>query len=249
MRIILYFINWNDSFYLPFIKEHYGAFCEKIIMYDNYSDDNSVLLAQQLGFEVRYFGWRGMLNDQAYIDVKNHCWKECRGLNVDYVIVCDADEFLCQSLQFRKTVLRHTGRPTAPIVKGWNIVSEEMPKESLFEINTGSYSENYGKQAIFNPDAIKEINFVHGCHANRMSGAVTTYGMSWNLVHFRQIGGIQRMLDRHAEYRPRLSKFNLQYNMGHHYGRPDWTAEKIAEFNEDKKREWYQLKSEAIALW
>jgi hypothetical protein len=92
MKIHLYFINFNDSYYLPFIAKHY-AFCEKIIMFDNYSTDHSVTLANKLGFEVRSFGKPGELNDQHYLDVKNNCWKESRG-KADYVIVCDADEFI-----------------------------------------------------------------------------------------------------------------------------------------------------------
>ena len=94
MRIVVYFINFNDSFYIPFLAKHYGAFCQKIIMYDNHSTDNSVAIAISLGIEVRLFGQFGQLNDQHYLDVKNHCWKEQRG-HADYVIVVDADEFVC----------------------------------------------------------------------------------------------------------------------------------------------------------
>ena len=61
---------------LPFLKIHYGSFCNKIVMYDNYSTDGSVNFAKKLGFEVRTFGKKGELNDQYYLDVKNNCWKE-----------------------------------------------------------------------------------------------------------------------------------------------------------------------------
>lgn len=230
MKIVCYFINYNDSFYLPFLKQHYGAFCEKIIMYDNYSSDGSHKLAEHLGFEVRKFGRPGVLDDQHYLDVKNHCWKEQIGQGVDYVIVVDADEFVCiDNLQ---------PGDSAPVVNGFNMISEILPLEHIFEINTGAPSESYSKQAIFNPDMITEINYVHGCHRNRMTGRIIRE-QSCRLLHYRQIGGVKRMLERHAAYMLRMSAFNIKHGMGIHYTHTD--AEKI--------REWELLTADAKVLW
>lgn len=228
MRIVLYFINWEDSFYLPFIKEHYGKFCEKIVMYDNHSTDYSVNIAQELGFEIRSFGWKGRLDDQDYLNVKNNCWKECIGTGIDYVIICDADEFICID----------DLKGTTPIVTGYNMISESLPEKSMLELNIGEYSEAYSKQAIFSPDAINEINFVHGCHKNFMTGTILTEGKC-RLLHYRCIGGVQRLIDRHAAYRPRMSKFNLQHKMGYHYLHDE----------EAKRIEWSVLKSNSTQLW
>lgn len=240
MKITLYFINWNDSFYLPFIKKHYGKFCQRIVMYDNYSTDGSQDIARSLGFEVENFGTPGILNDEDYRAMKNNIWKEERGKGVDYVIVCDADEFV--SIPDKLTA-------SAPVVQGFNMISEDLPVDDIFEINMGAPSESYSKQAIFSPDRIIDINYVHGCHKNHIVGDVTTEGPWCVLHHFRQIGGVQRMIDRHALYRPRLSKFNLKHRMGFHYGRPEWTPEEVKFFNEGKVNEWNLLKSESKKLW
>ncbi len=232
MNIICYFINYNDSFYLPFLAKHYGKFCSKIIMFDNYSSDNSVPLAQSLGFEVREFGIKGQLNDQHYLDVKNNCWKEQRGKGIDYVIVCDADEFIC--------IDNVSG--DVPKVVGYNMISETLPVNDMLEIKTGSYSESYSKQAIFNPDALREINYVHGCHKNNLvviDPSSLTNIIECRLLHYRQIGGIDRMLQRHAEYRERMSKFNRQHGMGIHYLHSD----------DAKRNEWNALKADAKELW
>lgn len=227
MKISLYFIQWNDSFYLPFIKEHYAKFCHKIVMYDNHSSDDSVSIAQTLGFEVRTFGQRGQLNDQHYLDVKNHCWKEERGKS-NFVIVCDADEF----------IIPDKLEGSAPVVTGYNMISENLPENSVIEINTGEYSEGYSKQAIFNPNEINEINYVHGCHRNNIEGNITKEG-SCRLLHYRMIGGVERILQKHHEYRQRMSSFNKKHNMGHHYLHED----------NQKRVEWDYLKSKAIELW
>ncbi len=227
MRIVCYFINYNDSFYIPFLAKHYFKFCEKIIMYDQHSTDGSRELAQSLGIEVREFG-TSEINDQHYLNIKNECWKEQRGKGINYVIVADADEFVCiDNLQ-----------GSAPKVTGYNMISETLPQDDILEINEGAYSESYSKQAIFSPDEIQEINYIHGCHKNRMQGNISTEG-NCRLLHYRMIGGVQRIIDRHAMYRARLSSFNKKHNMGFHYNASD----------ENKKNEWLILKNESKPLF
>lgn len=233
MKITLYFINFNDSFYLPFLKEHYGKFCQRIVMYDNYSTDESVEIAKSLGFEVRYFGKRGQLNDQHYLDVKNHVWKEERGKGVDYVIVCDADEFV--------TVPSHMNC-SLPSMDGFDMVSDTLPVESIFEVKYGFLNMNYAKQAIFSPDRIEEINFVHGCHRNRAIGDITRHD-DCRMYHFRWIGGPEPVINRHALYRSRMSDFNSKHGMGNHYGKKEMTEEEVVNFNNQKRIEYNHYKS------
>lgn len=226
-RIVLYFINYNDSFYIPFIKQHY-SFCEKIVMYDNYSTDHSVRIAQSLGMEVRMFGRKGQLNDQDYLTVKNHCWKEQRNKGIHYVAVTDADEFICID----------NLKGTAPVVTGYRMVSDKFPQTDIKEINIGAYNIMDCKQAIFSPDAINEINYAHGCHRNDMTGHITKEG-SCRLLHYRYIGGVGRMIQRHAEYRHRMSQFNLTHKLGHHY----------LDTDNQKKEEWDNMVRNSKALW
>lgn len=231
MRIHCYFINYNDIFYLPFFHKHYSSFCEKITMYDQFSNDGSRELAAELGIEVRDFGRRGQLNDQWYLDVKNQCWKECRNKGIDYVIVVDIDEFL-------KLPAALTG--SFPRVIGYNMISEQLPVHDIFEINTGEISESYSKQAIFNPDQITEINYVHGCHKhNAVGNFVTGPGLTCRLYHMRMIGGVERLIERHEMYLRRLSSFNRQHKMGFHYEHPPHA----------KREEWTFLTSKAQQLW
>lgn len=231
MIISLYFINFNDSEYIPFIAHHYSRFCQKIVMYDNYSTDDSVKIALQYGMEVRTFGKEGELNDQSYLDVKNHCWKEEKGKS-DYVIVCDADEF----------VVPVNLKGNFPTVSGFNMISDGMPKESIFEINTGSPSKSYSKQAIFSPSHVKEINFFHGCHTNQVVSedlvALDRRG-SANLFHYRLIGGYKRLSDRHNIYRERMCEFNKRHGLGVHYLLED----------ESRRNEWDLIKKNAFKLF
>jgi hypothetical protein len=201
-------------------------------MYDQSSTDKSVEIAQSLGIEVRKFG-NNTLNDQVYLDIKNRCWKECIEKDIDYVIVVDVDEFL---------VLPDNLKSTLPVVQGYNMISESLPVNDIFEINTGSESIEYSKQAIFCPDDVTEINFVHGCHKNNV---ICNYQLvmesekKCSLFHYRMIGGVQRIIDRHSAYRERMSEFNKKHKMGFHYFHSD----------EAKKEEWNYLKSKSVRLW
>lgn len=241
MRIVLYFFNWNDSFYIPFIHRYYGQFCERIVMLDQNSTDGSQELALSLGMEVRNRPGN-TINDEDYITWKNDrpdklgrteplSWKECRGTGVDYVIVCDADEFL---------VIPESLYSTLPAVHGYNMISEKLPQQDIFELNMGAPSIEYSKQIIFNPERIQEINYVHGAHIAKPVGEITVGTQDvCSLYHYRMIGGVERVINRHADYRPRVSKFNRDHKMAFHYDHSDAA----------KRDEWNFLKQEARELW
>ncbi len=197
-------------------------------MFDNYSSDNSVELAKSLGFEVRYFGKQGELNDQHYLDVKNNCWKESRG-RADYVIVCDADEFLYGDYS-RVTC-------SLPKSEGYNMISNTLPKSTITEIKTGTFDVNYGKQIMFDPNRISEINYVHGCHKNNAVGNITSHD-TMKMLHYRMIGGVYRIINRHRIYLQRMSQFNHKHNMGHHYKHSE----------EQKRNEWNYLMSQSVEV-
>lgn len=194
-------------------------------MWDNYSGDDSVKIAKSLGMEVRTFGAMGQLNDQHYLDVKNNAWKEDK--DFDYVIVCDADEFL------KGDVLSLTS--SLPKVKGYNMVSDSL---DLQMIKTGYPDDNYSKRIIFDPKRINEINYVHGAHVCRPYGSVSEHDQL-SLYHYRCIGGFDRLYDRHLLYQNRMSKFNRRHNMGHHY-----LVDKATKLNE-----WNAMKSMAYELY
>lgn len=197
-------------------------------MFDNYSTDHSRELAVKLGFEVRMFGKQGELNDQHYLDVKNNCWKESRG-RADYVIVCDADEFIWGDYTQLTCSL--------PASVGFNMISEKLPLHNITEIKTGSPDKSYSKQIMFNPNKIREINYVHGCHVNNAVGEITSHD-TMQMLHYRMIGGVYRIINRHRIYLQRMSQFNHRHNMGHHYKNSESA----------KREEWNMLISKSTIV-
>lgn len=238
LRIFLYFINWNDSFYLPFLKTHYGSFCERMVMYDNYSTDNSVSLAKSLGMEVRTFGVAGELNDAEYIKVKDNCWKEAIGY-ADFVIVCDADEFLYHKHLLAKLVKYKKEGVTLPRTQGYEMVSDRLPEENMLEVTSGFKNKKYSKNIIFDPDHIQRINYNYGSHNNRPEGKIRRSWKKLSVLHYRNIGGFERMWHRHEEYRLRLSQFNKEMNFGKEY-----LLDK-----EEKHRNWQKMSRKSYDIF
>ncbi len=218
MQIELFMLVWNEIDILPFVIKHYQQFCDRITIYDNYSDDGSKELAESMGCTVIPFGTHGQLNDLHYLEVKNNCW---RGSQSDYVIVCDADEVLFTGLPMNENVFQYYKDQGVTILKtqGWQIICDEMPKEKITEITNGWPFNNYSKNICFDPKAIQEINFNPGAHKIVPIGNVVYSDDTLYILHYRQLGGVNRLMDRYRAYMDRMSPVNRAKGYGSHYKR------------------------------
>ncbi len=224
MKIEAHLLCWNEKDIMPFVIKHYQKFCDRIIIYDNHSTDGSAELAKSLGCEVIPFGSK-FFDDQVNMDLKNSCWK---GSQADWVIVADFDEVLfynyigvpimCWDLEIKLFSELDSG---ATILKtiGWQIMSDEMPKDDLLEITNGYRFDNYSKNIIFNPKAIKEVNFGPGAHICNPVGDVAWSSENLYVLHYKHIGGVERTIKRYKEYQKRMSKLNRAKGWGSHYNR------------------------------
>ncbi len=222
-----FIIAYNEAETIHLTLSHYFQFCDKITLYDNYSNDGTAYIAGSMGAEVKSFGTPGVLSDEDYLTVKNNCWKKSKA---DWVIVCDSDEIIWhQHLETEFKLQKEVGATIFKTI-GWDVVSHDMPKDSFMDITNGYRNENYSKLAVFNPQAIKEIGYKYGCHVAKPSGNIVYADMSLLLMHYRNIGGPHRLVDRHAIYRPRMSEKNRRFGLGCHYEYTD--EQRIKEWEE-----------------
>lgn len=221
MNIEVHILCWNEMEILPFVIKHYQKFCGHIIIYDNYSTDTSQLIAESMGCDVKRFGRKGELDDMSYLAVKNNCWK---GSKADYVIVCDADEILIINASDSLELL--TSSATIFKTQGWQIQSDEMPVNEITEITKGWPFSNYSKSVIFDPKAIKEINYKPGAHECSPVGHVIYSDETLYLLHYKNIGGVERLLKRNREYAKRMSYNNRKNGYGIHYLEPEMQTRK-----------------------
>lgn len=204
-----YLMAFNEEETIHFSIRHYQQFCQRVTILNNYSTDRTVEIAYSMGCRVKNFGTPGILSDRDYIEIKNNCWKK-EGIDKrDFVIVCDCDEILQPPTPANGATIFKT--------QGFNIFSHGMPKNDWLEITTGIPDENYSKTVIFDPKAITDINFHIGSHMSRPKGKIIWSDEPLTLFHYRNVGGPQRLVDRHKIYRARMSKENIERKFGIHY--------------------------------
>jgi len=246
MIVETHMIAWNRSETIAMSINHYKKL-GRVILYDNFSEDNTREIAQECGAEIQLFGTKGVLSDQHYLDVKNHCWKNSKA---DWVIVVDDDEILLWDYN-KYNLLKEAFKNGYTIIQpqGYSIYSNEMPIKNWLEIKTGFPDDKYSKLCCFNPKAITEVNYSFGCHP--------FWGEDWNkkfqqpngypirvlnegsLYHYHGVGGAERMIKRHQLYEPRRQKspVNMRWNLGAEYG-----------YSPESKRKWFKEQLEKSSI-
>jgi hypothetical protein len=221
MKIEVFAICWNEIELVPYFVRHYKTFASRITVFDNYSSDGSDIALSKLGCEVIKYGGRE-LDDREYLRIKNNAWKDSKA---DYVIVCDMDELLYHPNI--KSYLHSSFLNGVNIfeTQGIDMFSNNMPamgNGQIYEfIKTGFESPAYSKRVIFSP-SIENINYDYGCHHSQPTGnLIFDSSRELKVLHYRNIGGSQRLLKRHKAYQQRMCHYNKRMGLGKHYLRSD----------------------------
>jgi len=216
-----FIIAWNEEDTIGLTIDYYKRF-GPVNLFDNFSTDRTREIAEEHGAKVMLFGQQGILSDKAYLKVKNHCWKTSKA---DWVIVCDADEVLWHH-ELEKVLNEEKG--TIFNTYGWNVYSHEIPG-SWLDVTSGIHAPNFSKKIIFRP-TLQAINYEYGCHRCEPRGDVRYSDIILTVFHYRNVGGPQRLCNRHKIYRERMSPLNRELKLGHHYLQED--QRRIREWNE-----------------
>lgn len=165
MKIWAYVTVWNEESMLPYYLRHYSNFCERIIILDNESTDNTVSIAKEYpNVEVRRYSTQNTFNDYSNLEIKHRCIEEARG-NADYVIISDCDEFIVHPNI--KEFLASNSQYSIIYPAGFQMVSNHFPKtkgQIYDEIKTGTPDPWYSKPILIKPNTISNFNWIEGCH-------------------------------------------------------------------------------------
>lgn len=220
MKFEVYAICYNEEILLPYFLRHYGQFCDRIVIYDNYSTDRSEEICRSdPKVEIIKYDSGGQVRDDIYLQIKNNCWK---GSTADWVIVCDIDEFVvwlppaAPGRDFEEL----TAGYTAIIPNWWEMVSEELPTgtgQIYDEIDKGVNLGGASKCCIFRPSSFEEIGYKPGAHGVDPAGDfrwIQTPRMG--ILHYKNIS-LDYVIRRHALLASRLSEINKKNRWGFHY--------------------------------
>lgn len=218
MKIEAYIICWNEARILPWVLQYWhNAGIDKLIVYDNYSDDGtlSILEGSLLPVEVRHFDTGGLFDDHRHMEIKNTCW---RGSDADWVFVGDADEVLYTPGALKA----YLEGCEVPVIQPWlyQLVAWALPEvSSLFML---SYDDCYllhqypqvrlqslgpNKVNLFRPSCVTDMGYGLGahhcnpCYGDARVPVKIRPDISW--LHVKNLG-VEYLLQRNAELYARL---------------------------------------------
>lgn len=208
--ISIYLIAYNEEVLLPYTIRFYRSRfpgCD-ITVYDNFSTDRTKEIALKEACKVVDFYTGGKLSDQAFIDIKNNCWKDAK---MDFVVVCDVDEWLNIDYNY----LNNTN---ATIIRTYYADMVNLKDNlDIDAIDHGVlYNDREGKWLCFNRNKIKEINYSYGAHDACPNGDIIFSEDHAIVFHYRYIN-LKYIQDRYEEYAKRLSGHNIKWKLSYHY--------------------------------
>lgn len=225
MNIECHILCWNEVEILPYTLRHYKTFCDRIVVHDDQSDDGSRDVIKAAGVELADRHTGGVIDEHEYCRVKSQSWK---GTKADWVISVDADE-LIYFPQGGESTLAAYDKTNVAVVKprGFEMFSDTYPttdKQIYDEIKMGATDDKwYGKPALFSAKRVKEINYglgCHGCSGRLVTGEAFSNPVTFSvpltyLLHFKHIGGVERIAKRYDDVYKRQLEINHKMGWGH----------------------------------
>jgi glycosyltransferase involved in cell wall biosynthesis len=185
-----YTIVRNEARMLPWWLRWYGSFCERLIVYDDHSDDGTAEIVQAAdNAEVRVLPFSG-LDDGEHVRFAEATYPEARG-KAHWVAWVDADELItdAQAGMVDALIDHRTRGVHLPVVQGWQMYAAQFPDPAHYRaqlpavVCSGLPDPNYSKAVIFDPQL--ELDFGIGRHS---TAGAPLEPSTLRLLHFRYLG-------------------------------------------------------------
>jgi glycosyltransferase involved in cell wall biosynthesis len=206
---------------------------DRIIVFDDGSTDRSLeLLAASPKVELRRLK-QGESSILMQMEEMNECWKESRG-RADWVFICDMDEHLYHHKQLRD-YLEQCKIDGVTIINpvGVEMVSSEFPPaEAVLSATVRNCVRAFtlDKLAVFDPNAIQEMNYRAGRHVAVPTGRlVFPPKREVKILHYKYLG-LDYLMTRSEALRTRKTDYDRERGWGAHDQRS--LAEFEKHFNE-----------------
>ena len=219
-------LAYNEREIIPYAVRHYKTYCNEIVIHDLGSTDGTQKIATDAGARVQQHDCRGEFNDMLNKTLKNTCW---HGTSADWVLCVDADE-LIYFPSGAEVSLKAYDDAAVPVVKpyGYEMFSDIYPTGDgqIYEyVKQGARDDFwYGKAELFSPKRVGSVDFGTGAHVTHavlhggrkilVDSRTPPTAPSVYLLHFKHIGGIERLTRLYAENQARQSAENKRMGWG-----------------------------------
>lgn len=219
VKVWVFSICWNEAALLPWFLRHYETFADKIIIWDENSDDGSrQLIKAHSKCELRDWPYKG-LDDEKFLHAVNQWHREAIG-KADWIIWPDIDELL-----YHPTPLAALATPNGDVIpaKGYALIASEPPDlgsaHQIYDVvRTGYRQENYDKRIIWRTHVEMQHTIGRHTYGNewpRFKGRLAT-NAEFKLLHCHHLGGVEftRQRNRRNYGRAVNKKFAWNYAPG-----------------------------------
>lgn len=234
MKIDVFTICFNEELILPYFIRHYKQFANRIVVYDNMSDDNSVDIIKNSGMELIQFESGNQYEEALLTNLRNNFWKNSEA---DWVIIADLDEFVYHP---NLTEILETTNATVIHPRGYEMVSENIPTTNgqiYEELKMGYptdefdsskiypyWKSNYSKGCVFRPSEIKEMNYGPGSHTCDPQGnVIVEKNTGMKLLHYKYLNR-DLLIKKYEHYKVRQSQNSINHGWGQYQ---TWGAAEI----------------------
>lgn len=242
MSIHLYAICWNEGAMIRFFLRHYEPIVDRFVIFDDHSTDGTAeILRSHPKVELRTF--RRRMRDSLVLSmlaVYDEAWKESRG-RADWVIVTNIDEHLHHAdLAGYLDSCRKAGVTAIPSL-GYQMIADVFPPTSArlcAAVTRGAPSSPMSKLDLFNPDAVRQINYTPGRHRAWPEGDIRWPARDEVLnLHYKYLG-LDYTSTRNAAMKSGLGKVDRRRGWGLHYL---WNKTELEE-------DWQDVASRAVDI-
>lgn len=206
---------------IPFFLRHYEPIVDRIVIFDDGSTDRSKeLLAASPKVELRRLK-QGSSYVFQHMEEFNECWKESRR-GTDWTIITDIDEHL-----YHRGLRDYLNRCTEEGVTilepiGYDMISPDFPTPNSVlteSMRCGVRSSLMDKRCVFDPNAIKEMNYTAGRHLAKPTGRIVFPAeREVLLLHYKNLG-LDYLCDRSKALKSRKTDFDRVREWGLQYYR------------------------------
>jgi Glycosyl transferase family 2 len=218
-QIEIHIVTYNEQIMLPFTIAHYRKMFGDpiIVIHDNGSTDNTLLIAAQEKCQLIPFETKGM-NDDVIAKIKTDA-----ALNAvaDWVLCIDADE----ECLINSNDLDELNNEGIQIVEfdGWNIFDEVSSPEEVL-VPRGCKDKGYSKPVLLKTGVFKELMFAPGAHKMLKLTPASGNQIVWSkekykLLHYKH-WSCEYNVTRSAELAARQSEANIAKRHSFHFAFP-----------------------------
>lgn len=187
MVITVVTIVKNERDFMPFFMRHYQQFADRIIVYDESTDDTPDIV-KRMGGEVVTMEQGNGIRDDLHAEIKSRAGQKFGG---DWTIVPDVDEFIYHS-DMRHLLMDYMLRGiTLPRVAGYAMIGDRLLTDGCLtdQLRDGVPDPVYSKRIVYRSHM--PIEYRPGAHKVKAQGDVPSLWLDIKLLHYQFAFGFE----------------------------------------------------------